>query len=77
MICLHLEIPEKFVCLVLQDGFRVVHVPFVCMVKFKLLAQLQVDHLPHTVMSSLIFIWRFIIIIYSLELADGRSSEFE
>ena len=35
--------PENFVCLIFQDGFLVVHIPFICMVKFKLLAQLPVD----------------------------------
>ena len=33
----------------------VVHIPFVRMVKFKLLVQSSVDHLPHPVVSSPIF----------------------
>ena len=44
-------IPEEFVHLILQDRFWVVHIPFACMVKFKLLAQLPVDHLAHPVIS--------------------------
>ena len=34
-------------CLILQDRFRVVYILFVCMVKFKFLAQSPVDHLAH------------------------------
>ena len=37
MICLYLKIPGKFVRLILKNGFRVMHVPFVCMVKFEFL----------------------------------------
>ena len=36
------------------DGFCVVHMPLVRMVKFKLLAQFPVDHLPHPFVSNLI-----------------------
>ena len=36
----------------------VVHIPFVGMVKFKILAHLPVDHLAHPVVSSLIFLPR-------------------
>ena len=49
MICLYLKIPEKFVRLTLQGEFWVVHLQFVSMVKFKVLA-----HLPHPVVSGLI-----------------------
>ena len=55
MICLYVKIPEKFVGLILQDRFWFVHVPFVRMDKSKFLAQFQVDHLSHPVVSSLIF----------------------
>ena len=48
------KIPEKLVCLILQVGFWFVSIPLVCMVKFKLLAQFPVDHLPHPVVSNLI-----------------------
>ena len=34
----------------------VVHIPFVCMVKFKFLAHLPVDHFADPIMSSLIFL---------------------
>ena len=34
------------------DGFYIVHIPFVRMVKFKLLALFSVDYLPHSVVSS-------------------------
>ena len=30
MICSYLQIPERFVCLILKDGFCVMHIPFVC-----------------------------------------------
>ena len=53
-ISLHLKIPEEFVCLVLHDRCWVVHIPFVRMVKFKLLAQFPVDHLAQPVVYSLI-----------------------
>ena len=52
------KILEKFVCLIFQDGFWFVQIPFVRIVKFKLLAQFLVDHLPHPVVSSLIFFLR-------------------
>ena len=54
MICLYLKIPERFVRLIFYDRFSVVHILFVCVVKFKLLAQFPMDHLPHPVVSSLI-----------------------
>ena len=39
-----------------QDGFLVVHIPFVCMVKFELLAQFPVDHLSiHSCLTLYIF----------------------
>ena len=38
MIRLYLKIPENFVRLIFKDGCWVVHIPFVCVVKFKLLA---------------------------------------
>ena len=47
--------PEKFVCLILQDIFSVVHIPFFRMVKFQFLAQFQVDHLSCPMLSCLIF----------------------
>ena len=58
LIRFYLKISEKFVCLVLEDGFWAVHIPLVRKVKFKLLAQFQVDHLSHPVMSSLILFLR-------------------
>ena len=54
MIRLYVKIPEEFVRLILSDRFWVVHIPFVCMVRLKLLAQFLEDHLAHQVMSSLI-----------------------
>ena len=54
VIRLYLKIPETHVHLILQDKFLVIHIPFVRMVKLKFLAQFQVDHLDHPVVSSLI-----------------------
>ena len=54
MICLYLIIPKNFVCLIFRDGFWVVYRLFVRIIKFKLLAQFPVDHLPLEVLSSLI-----------------------
>ena len=54
VICLYLKIPENFVWLIFLDGFRVVHIPFGRMVKFKLLAQFPVDHLSHIVPSYIL-----------------------
>ena len=62
-----LKIPENFVHLIFLDGFQSVHIPFVCWIKFKFLAQFSVDHLAHPVMSSLILSF-IIIIIISLQL---------
>ena len=56
---LYLKIPEKFVCLILQDGFWVLHIPLVRMVIFKLFEQCRVDYLHRLVMSSLILFRRF------------------
>ena len=44
----------SFVRLIFLDGLLVLHIPFVRMVKFKLLAQFPVDHLPHPIVSSFI-----------------------
>ena len=41
------------VCLLFQDGFRVVHVPLDGIFKFKFLAQFQVDYLSRPVYISL------------------------
>ena len=53
MISLYLEIPKKFVCLILLNIFWFVHIPRVRMVRFKLLAQFSVGHLPYPVVSIL------------------------
>ena len=45
---------HSFVRHILLDRFRVVHIPFVHMVRFKLLAQFPEDHPAHPVVSSLI-----------------------
>ena len=55
VIYLYLKIPENFKNLIFQSGYWVVNIPFVRMVKIKLLAQFTVGHLPHAVVSSLIF----------------------
>ena len=52
VIRLYLKIPEKFVCLILQNRYWVVHIPFVRKVKFHLLAQFPVDHHTHSVIYS-------------------------
>ena len=58
MICLYLKIPNNFVCLIIQEGFWIVHIPLVRMVKFQFLAQFPVDHLLHPVVSNLILFLR-------------------
>ena len=64
-ICLYLNFPEKFLCLILQDRLRVVHIPLVCMVKFKFLAQFLLDRPLHPVVSSLIvFLSKFVTFAY-------------
>ena len=40
--------------LITFDGFWVVHIPVVRMVKFDFFAQLSVDHLSYPILSSLI-----------------------
>ena len=72
---------SQLVHLILQEEFWVMHIPFVRMVKFKLLAQFPVDHLPRSVVSRLIpfcanllfTLWQF----FSSAFADGLSLEFE
>ena len=45
MICSYLKTKEKVVHFLFQNVFLVVHIPFVLLVKFQLLAQFPVDHL--------------------------------
>ena len=54
MILVYLKIPKNFVRFLFQDGLRFMHIPFVCMIEFKLLTQFFVDHIAHPVVSSLI-----------------------
>ena len=54
---------------ILQDGFWVVLMPFGWIVKFQFLAQFQVDHLTHPVVSSLIFS-----LLHSLIISSSSSS---
>ena len=42
-------------CVILKDSWCALHVSFVCMVKFKFLAQIPVDHLAHSVVCRFIF----------------------
>ena len=56
MIRLYVKIPEECVRLFLQDRFKVLHIPFVRMVKFQFLEQFPVDHLSHPVVPSLMLI---------------------
>ena len=58
VIRLYLKAQENFVTLILQNGFWVVRIPSVCMVRCKFLAQFRVVNLSHLVVSSLIhFLW--------------------
>ena len=59
VICLYLKTPEKFVRLILQDGFLSLHKPFVCMIKFKFIAQFPVDHLST---QSCLVLYSFVLI---------------
>ena len=43
-------------CVIFLDRCWVVHIPFVCIVKFKFIAHLPVDHLTSLVVSSLVFL---------------------
>ena len=54
------KIPEMFLRLIIQDGLWVQHIPSVPVVKFKLLAQFPVDHLPYLVVCSLILCLRLL-----------------
>ena len=56
VICLYLRIPVNFVHLILPDGFWVVHILFVPVVKFQLIAQFPVSYLLHAVVFSLILL---------------------
>ena len=56
----YLKIPENFVCLILQDGFWFVHVPFGSMIKFQFLAQFPVDDSPPSRIksyTSIVLVW--------------------
>ena len=50
----YLKVTGNLMCLILQDRFWVVQIPFGRMVKFQFLAQFPVDHLLHPVVSTLI-----------------------
>ena len=67
MIRLYVKIPENFVRLIFLDGFWIVRIVFVRMVKFKFLAQFPVDHLPQPVVSCLKL---FFALTYSIKLCD-------
>ena len=56
VIRLDIKILLEFMCLIFQERCWVVHIPFVCMVEFKFLAHLSVDHLAHPLMSNLILL---------------------
>ena len=56
MICLYFKIPEKFVRLILQDEFLVLHVLLVHMDQFIFLAEFPLDHLSHPAVSSLVLV---------------------
>ena len=43
---------KRILCLILQNGFWVMHLTVVRMIKFQFLAQFQMDHFPHTVVST-------------------------
>ena len=58
MIPLYHKMLENFMRFILQEGFWFVPVPFVRMVKLQFLAQFLVDHLLHTVVSSLALLLR-------------------
>ena len=46
-------VSQNFERLIRRDGFWVVHMPLVRIVKFKFFARFPVDHIPHPVMSCL------------------------
>ena len=52
-IRLYLKITEKFMRLILWDGFEFVDIPFGSMVKFQFFAQFPVDQLLHPVVPTL------------------------
>ena len=52
VIRLYVKIPEEFVRVILQGRCWVVHIPFVCTVKFQFLAQFPVDHPDRPVLYS-------------------------
>ena len=65
MIFLYLKIPEESVRFILQDGTWFVQKPLARIVKYKLLAQFQVDHPSHPYMFSLIlFQCHFALFVY-------------
>ena len=64
MICLYLKIAEKFVRLNPLNGFQIVDTTLIRMIKFKILAQLAVDHFPYPTESSFIFLHQFTTFTY-------------
>ena len=61
--CLYLKVSGKFVYLIVQDRFRVVHMSFGRMFKFLFLVQFPGNHLPHSVVSSQILFFSLIFCI--------------
>ena len=68
---------EKFVCIILQERFWVVHIPLFRMVKFKFLAQFPTCHLLPPVVSSLIHFLRwFAAFVYHMIETPFNVSEY-
>ena len=60
VICFYHKIPENVLLLILQDGFWLVHIQFVHMVKFKFL----VDHLFFTLFSLIFLLGKLATFVY-------------
>ena len=61
-------------CIIFSDRCWVVHIPFVCMVEFKFLAHLPVDHMADPIVSSLILL--LLLLLFGL-LADWLAGWFD
>ena len=56
VIHLYVRVLYEFVCVILQERYCIVNIPFVRMVKFKFLVHLPVNHLAHPAVSSFLLL---------------------
>ena len=75
MICLYFKITDNFMHLILQERCWVAHIPFCRMFKFHYFAQFQVDHHPHSVVSSFVLFLRYFVVLLCQVFTPGLNDD--